>query len=159
MKFKPQGQFVLLGIPREALYSKGYKGEELELTKMKIGGVLFPVIEVGTEVYQLEVGDQVLLPQEDGYMATILNLEDAKYILVQAFDIVIRLKRENELNEENSKGSWSAVTQEEAKKLEDTNFEPYIAPITSKSDYTSPVDSPSGRLMSATEYERSIIKA
>ena len=101
MKFKPQGQFVLLGIPREALYSKGYKGEELELTKMKIGGVLFPVIEVGTEVYQLEVGDQVLLPQEDGYMATILNLEDAKYILVQAFDIVIRLKRENELNPTN----------------------------------------------------------
>lgn len=99
MKFKPQGQFVLLGIPREARFAPGYKGsEDVELPNLRVGGILFPVIEIGDEVYQLKVGDQVLLPQEDGAQVTTLKLEDEKYVLIQAFDIVIRLKRENELN-------------------------------------------------------------
>lgn len=133
MKFKPQGQFVLLGIPREARFAPGYKGsEDVELPNLRIGGILFPVIEIGDEVYQLEIGDQVLLPQEDGASVTTLKLEDEKYVLIQAFDIVIRLKRENEIN------------------LIDVGIkkEPLLVAETRKNN-----------LMSATDYERSLIKA
>lgn len=98
--FVVMNDFVLAEIPDECYIIKGGKnGNEIRLSEDKPNLVdkAFKVLSVGQNVAHIKVGDMVRF--DDHGQVNAAKIMGKMYILTQAFDVNIRLKRPDELTD------------------------------------------------------------
>ena len=95
MNYQALGNNVLLELPYEARWIKGYRGEPdiKKEGKVDARGKKLTVLSVGENVTKVKEGDQVLLFLKT---ITVVELDEVEYVLVNDYEIDFKVKEVKE---------------------------------------------------------------